>query len=146
MLYSCAQFSRVNESSLTIDDVCPKLGNGMKIELKKDFDTENNKFMETYLLHTSKNSIVYNVISETSQSYIKFNPIKQEIETGGTLEKNKKYKGLIFGRKNKDYDTQLNRLLDGMKSFDNTSWVYFNLNDVIECVEKGRVIEEDVLF
>jgi hypothetical protein len=146
MLYSCAHFSKINGPGLTIEDVCPKIRNEMRVELKKKFDVNNDKFMETYILYTSNNSMVYNVISETHQRYVKFNPIEQEIETIGKSGEKKIYKDLIFGRKNREYDKQLNGLLEDIKSFDNTKWMYFNLNDVIECIEKGRVIEDNLVL
>ena len=34
MLYSCAQFSKVDVYSPNLDDVCPKIGSEMKVELK----------------------------------------------------------------------------------------------------------------
>ena len=43
MLYSCAQFSKVDVYSPNLDDVCPKIGSKMKIELKKDFNKKLEK-------------------------------------------------------------------------------------------------------
>ena len=146
MFYSCAQFSKVGVYISNLDDVCPKIGSEMKVELKKEFNGSLDDFMKTYLLKTYNQHIEFKMTSEEDESYIKFNTIKKEIETGGLSEEKKTYKGLVFGRKNKDYDTQLNKLLEGIKSFENTRWMYFNLDDVVECIEKGRVIKEEVLF
>ena len=146
MFYSCAQFSKVDVYTSNLDYVCPKIGSGMKVELKKEFKGGLDDFMKKYLLKTDNQHIEFKRTSGKDENYIKFNPIKKEIETGGLSEEKKTYKGLVFGRKNKDYDTQLNRLLEGIKSFDNTRWMYFNLDDVVECIEKGRVIKEEVLF
>ena len=146
MLYSCAQFSKVDVYTPTLDDICPKIGSKMKIELKKDFNKNIDDFITTYLLKTYNQHIEFKRTSEEGERYIKFNLIEQKIETGGTSEEKKTYKSLIFGRKNKDYDKQLNRFLGELKYFDNTRWMYFNLDDVIDCIEKGRITEDNLVL
>ena len=59
MFYSCAQFSKVDVYTSNLDYVCPKIGSGMKVELKKEFKGDLDDFMKKYLLIISEQPSVY---------------------------------------------------------------------------------------
>lgn len=141
VIYSCSQSPKVDIHAPKLEDICPKIKN-IRVELKKDFNVDVDEFMETYTLKTSNQDIEFKITSKKDEKYIKFNPLKKEIEIYGFPRERTIYKDLKFGEKNKDYENKLNEFIDSIKSFDNSKWVYFNINDVIDCIEKNSFTEQ----
>ena len=133
-LYTCANINNVDKISSGIEDLCPKIKTGMELEIRKDFNKDKNDFMKTYSLYIEDKTIIYKE-STTSEKSLKLNIEKQELETTGTLNKNKRYKSSVLGQRNEKYYKQLNNFLEKLKSFDNPRWINFKLNDVIECIQ-----------
>tara|TARA_B100000586_G_C19862459_1_gene323438 strand:+ start:173 stop:625 length:453 start_codon:yes stop_codon:yes gene_type:complete len=136
VLYACTQSPKVDIYTPSLEDICPKIKN-VRVELKKEFDGDVEGFRKTYIINTDNQSIEFKIKSEEDEKYIKFSPLKKEIEIDGFPGERTIYKDLKFSEKNKDYENKLNEFIDSIRSFDNSKWIYFNLEDVIECVEKN---------
>ena len=140
ILYSCAHPPKIEAYRPNLEDICPKIKN-VRVELKKEFNENVDGFRKTYIINTDDQCIEFKIKSEEDEKYIKFNPLKKEIEIDGFPGERTIYKNLEFGEKNKEYENKLHEFMDSIKSFDNSKWIYFNLEDIIECVEKNGFSE-----
>ena len=140
MFYSCVQSPKVDPHTPKLEDICPKIKN-VRVELKKGFNGYVDEFMETYVLNTYDQGIKFKMTLEKDEKYIKFNPINKEIEIKDFSGEKKIYKSLNSDEKNKDYEDKLNEFIENIKSFDDSRWIYFNLEDIIECVERNGFLE-----
>ena len=141
MLYTCANINNVNKAQTSIEDLCPEVKTGMRLELRKNFNEDKDEFMKTYLLYTEDNTIVYKEFTTANDKSWRLNLETHKISTTGTLEKSKTYKKSMLGRRNEKYYDQLNKFLERLESFDNPRWMNFKLNDVVECIQANNELK-----
>jgi len=117
LIYSCIPPS---PAEYDINQVCPDLSLNSRIELK---DT-NNVDGSNFYLKIGKSFMHY----KKDNLDIKFNPVSKEIFNNGQR----------FKEVNEEYYTNLDKFIYELNNFKNKSWINFNLDDVIDCVEKSK--------
>ena len=116
-LNSCIPYSNLNQE---ITEICPGLNSNSKIEIKK-FDKEYGEKAEL--------TIGNDLISYSDEySEIKFNPRLKKIS----------YNNQVYKEKNKEYNVKISDLIKKLNYFEDSDWINFNLEKVIECIENSK--------
>jgi len=114
---SCITYNKISQE---INEICPGVESNSKIELKKI----DNEYNESSKLIIKNNIILYN----DKNSNIEFIPELKKIS----------YNNQNYNKKNKEYNLKIDQLIEKISYFEDNNWINFNLEKVIECIEKSK--------